>query len=47
MKTVEDMKYWLINNQQENIKKSLAPRWDLVSEKPVPFGMTDCKIVND
>lgn len=19
-------------------------RWDLVAEKPVPFGMTDCKI---
>jgi negative regulator of replication initiation len=31
MKTVEDMKYWLITNEEDNIKQSLAPRWDLLS----------------
>jgi hypothetical protein len=26
MRTVEDMKYWLITNEQENIAEGLAPR---------------------
>jgi hypothetical protein len=46
MKTVEDMKHWLIANEEENIKQSLAPRWDLLPQKPVPFGMTDCKVTS-
>lgn len=40
------MKKWLITNQNTDPKVGLAPRYDLDSVNPRPFGLTDCKIVS-
>lgn len=42
---VEDMKKWLINNENEDPRDGLAPRYDLYEKGPALFGLTDCKVV--
>lgn len=39
------MKKWLINNDNQDPKVGLAPRYDLDPKNPSTFGLTDCKIV--
>ena len=39
------MKKWLINNDNQDPKVGLAPRYDLDPKSPSTFGLTDCKIV--
>lgn len=41
---VEDMKYWLLNNDDDDPRVGIAPRYDL-AEKPSAFGLTDLKII--
>lgn len=43
---VEDMKKWLLNNDNEDPKIGLAPRYDLDKKSPSAFGLTDLKIVS-
>lgn len=43
---VEDMKKWLLNNDNEDPKIGLAPRYDLDKKSPTPFGLTDLKIIS-
>ena len=47
MTNIEEMKYWLINNEEELPKQGLAPRYDLMPTNPKAFGLTDCKIASE
>lgn len=40
-----DMKYWLLNNDNEDPTIGIAPRYDLKEKSPSAFGLTDLKIV--
>ena len=43
--TIDDMKVWLIKNEEDDPRKGIAPRYDLAEKGPSAFGLTDCKIV--
>ena len=47
MTTIDDMKYWLVNNEEEIPRTGLAPRYDMLEEKARAFGLTDCKIASE
>lgn len=47
MTNIDQMKYWLINNEEEVPNRGLAPRYDLKEENPKPFGLTDLKIASE
>ena len=42
---VEDMKKWFLMNENADPSVGIAPRYDLLEKGPVPFGLTDLKIV--
>lgn len=44
MNNEEDMKKWLISNDEASPDVGLAPRYDLKASNPIAFGLTDCKI---
>jgi hypothetical protein len=45
MRTVEDMKHWLLMNEEEDPREGIAPREDCYLPDPQPFGIIDCKIL--
>lgn len=48
MQSEEDMKKWLITNEETYPESGLAPRYDFAQNlsKKEAFGLTDCKIVS-
>jgi hypothetical protein len=42
----DSMKKWLITNEEEDVREGLAPREDLYTPNPSPYGIIDCKIVS-
>jgi hypothetical protein len=45
MKTEEDLKYWLLMNEEDDVREGIAPREDLYQPDPQPYGIIDCKIL--
>lgn len=39
------MKKWLLSNENEDPSVGIAPRYDLKTDSPSVFGLTDLKIV--
>lgn len=46
MQTVDDMKKWLLTNEEEDVRVGIAPREDQYQQDPQPFGNIDLKIVS-
>jgi hypothetical protein len=45
MKTEADLQYWLLTNEEEDVREGIAPREDLYLADPQPYGIIDCKIL--
>lgn len=45
MKTEADLQYWLLMNEEDDVREGIAPREDLYTADPQPYGIIDCKII--
>lgn len=41
----ESMKYWMLMNEEEDVRNGIAPREDQYKPSPAPYGIIDCKIL--
>ena len=45
IETADDMKKWLLANENEDPRVGIAPRYDLATKGTSTFGLTDLKII--
>jgi hypothetical protein len=46
MGTTEDVKHWMLINEEEDVREGIAPREDLYKDDPQAFGIIDCKVIS-